>query len=102
MIQSPTFSIGVQSSTLETYPDFPRPFSSPFRINLPEQPRNLPPRIRMHRQHVDDVGPVVASLVTVAEQAAVAHLPGVVAHKLAPTKPQTSSNQMTRALTASQ
>jgi hypothetical protein len=29
---------------------------------------HLPPRLRMHRQEIDDVGPAVASLVAVAEQ----------------------------------
>lgn len=32
MIQSPTFSIGVQSSTLETYPDSLRPFIALFAL----------------------------------------------------------------------
>jgi hypothetical protein len=44
------------------------PNASRPRINLPEQPRNPAPRLRMHRQHVDDVGPVVAMSVAVAEQ----------------------------------
>jgi hypothetical protein len=35
---------------------------------LREEAYNWPPRFRVHRQKVDDVGPVVASLVTVAEQ----------------------------------
>jgi hypothetical protein len=26
-------------------------------VDLSEQPRNLPPSIRVHRQEVDDVGP---------------------------------------------
>jgi hypothetical protein len=38
-------------------------------LDLPESPHNLPSRLRMHRQHVDEVGPVVASPV------AVAHMP---------------------------
>jgi hypothetical protein len=38
------------------------------RPGSPEQPRLLPPCLRMHRQHVDDVGPVVAKSVAVAEQ----------------------------------
>jgi hypothetical protein len=42
--------------------------SGTSRVDLPEQPRYLPPLLRMHRQHVDDVGPVVAVLVAVAEQ----------------------------------
>jgi hypothetical protein len=37
-------------------------------VDLPEQPRHLPPRLRIHRQHVDDVSPVVASVIAVAEQ----------------------------------
>ena len=36
--------------------------------NLSEQPHDLASRIPMHRQHVDDVGPVVSSPVAVAEQ----------------------------------
>jgi hypothetical protein len=38
------------------------------RVDLGEQARDLPPDLRIHRQHVDDVGPVVASLVAVTEQ----------------------------------
>ena len=38
------------------------------RLDLAEHPHDLPPRIRIHRQHVDDDGPVVAPLVAVAEQ----------------------------------
>jgi hypothetical protein len=40
----------------------------PCRINLGEEARQLPPTIRMQRQDVDDVGPVVAPLVAVAER----------------------------------
>ncbi len=43
-------------------------FSSSVRVDLAEQPNHLPPLVRMHRQHVDDVRPVVASLVALAEQ----------------------------------
>jgi hypothetical protein len=34
-------------------------------VDLSEQPRDLPPRVRMHRQEVDDVGPVLAVLIAV-------------------------------------
>jgi len=37
-------------------------------FDLAQQPRDPAPLLRMHRQHVDDVGPFVASLVAVAEQ----------------------------------
>ena len=37
-------------------------------LNLPERPRHPSPGIGMHRQQVDDVGPVVAMSVAVAEQ----------------------------------
>jgi hypothetical protein len=37
------------------------------RVDLTKQPRHLPPCLRMHRQHVDDVGPVVAMSVAVAK-----------------------------------
>jgi hypothetical protein len=36
--------------------------------DFPEQPRNLSPRLRMHRQQVDDVGPVLTVLVAVAHE----------------------------------
>src|SRR5205823_23453 len=39
------------------------------RPNLPEQPHCRPPLLRMHRQEVDDVGPVVALAIAVAHQA---------------------------------
>jgi len=37
--------------------------------DFPEQPHDCPPRIRPHRQEVDDVGPVLADPVAVAHQA---------------------------------
>ena len=37
-------------------------------LNLAEQPQRLPTFILVDRQHVDHVGPVVASLVAIAEQ----------------------------------
>ena len=39
-----------------------------MRLNLTKHPRYLPPLLRMHRQHVDDGGPVVAMSVAVAEE----------------------------------
>ena len=39
------------------------------RLNLGKQPSNLSPLLRLHRQHVDDVGPIVAMSVAVAHQA---------------------------------
>jgi len=38
------------------------------RLHLPEHPHDPSPRLRMHRQHVDDVGPVVAPAVAVPNQ----------------------------------
>ena len=38
-------------------------------INLREQPNHSPPRFRMHRQRVDDVGPALVVLVAVAHEA---------------------------------
>jgi hypothetical protein len=38
-------------------------------INLCQQSHHLTPCLRVHREEVDDVGPVVASLVAVAHQA---------------------------------
>ena len=38
-------------------------------LGLTEDSRDAPPLLGMHRQHVDDVGPVVPYLVSVAEQA---------------------------------
>jgi hypothetical protein len=42
----------------------------PFRccLNLAEQPYNLSPSLRVHRQQVDDVGPPLPVLVSVAHQ----------------------------------
>src|SRR5512132_1460064 len=37
-------------------------------LDLSEQPNHLLPRLRIHRQHVDDVGPIVASPLAGAEQ----------------------------------
>jgi hypothetical protein len=37
-------------------------------FDLPQQPHHAPPPLWIRRQHVDDVGPVVASPVAVAEQ----------------------------------
>jgi hypothetical protein len=39
-----------------------------LRVDLPEHPRKPPPVIPMHRQEVDDVGPVLPVLVAVAHQ----------------------------------
>src|SRR5436190_16407696 len=61
------FSASVQSAMLVI-----APLASSLalaRLDLREQPDDLPSRIRVHRQEVDDVGPVVASLVAVAHQA---------------------------------
>jgi hypothetical protein len=38
------------------------------RPHLARQPCHRPPRIRIHRQKVDDVGPVVAPPIAVAER----------------------------------
>jgi hypothetical protein len=37
-------------------------------VDFREHPHNLPPSIGVHRQHVDDVGPVVASPVALAQR----------------------------------
>jgi hypothetical protein len=37
-------------------------------FDLAEQPRHPAPSLWMHRQHVDDVGPIVASPVAVTER----------------------------------
>ena len=37
-------------------------------VDLAKHPHDPPARLGIHRQHVDDVGPVVASLVAIAEQ----------------------------------
>ena len=42
--------------------------SGAFRLNLSKQSRYSPSLLWMHRQHVDDVGPIVAMSVAVAEQ----------------------------------
>jgi hypothetical protein len=39
-----------------------------LRLNLPEHPHHPPTSLRMHRQHVVDVGPVVAMSIAVAER----------------------------------
>jgi hypothetical protein len=38
-------------------------------INLYQQSHHLTPCLRVHREEVDDVGPVVAALIAVADQA---------------------------------
>jgi hypothetical protein len=37
-------------------------------VDLPKQPRHLPPCLGVQRHQVDDVGPVIASAAAVAEQ----------------------------------
>jgi hypothetical protein len=44
------------------------PTSTLLSVNLTNQTNDLSPRLRVHRQEIDDVGPVVGSPVAVAQK----------------------------------